>query len=164
MTMSSTRGRGISSTIGVVLLLGIVVLLAATTWLFAAGLADGLGPTPPQASFNFEYETGVDDPSCSPPDSCEAEVVRIGHVSGDAFDPERVKVVVHYMDSGTEKRTASDWEDIESKTESITAGKTVGVWTSGPIDTLATARIELLWTSENGERSDVIARWSGPAA
>lgn len=157
MKGSRHRCRGVSNTVGIVLLVGIVVLLAATTWLLAAGLTDSLGPNPPQASFRFEYETSVTDPSC---DTNPCEVVRISHVGGDTFDPERVEVIVDYVDSGTEKRISATWDEIEPG--AVTASKDVRVWTNDPIDTLATAQITLVWTSPDGQYSDVITRWSGP--
>jgi flagellin-like protein len=159
MNALRTESRGVSNTVGVVLLLGIVILLAATMWLLATGLTDTLGPTPPQASFDFEYDTGVSDPNCA---SNPCEVVRVHHVAGDTFDPEQVEIVVHYMDGGTEQRYAVDWVDVV--VGPVDAGERVRIWDNGPIDTLATARIELFWTSENGEHSDVIARWEGPEA
>jgi hypothetical protein len=123
------------------------------------GLAGSLGPAPPQAAFDFEYETGISDPTCAS-DPCE--VVRVVHASGDTFDPEQVEVVVYYMNGGTEQRYATDWADAVA--DSVDAGERVRVWANGPIDTLATARIELLWTNESGGHSDVIARWEGPSA
>ncbi|QGX93657.1 type IV pilin [Haloplanus rallus] len=159
MNALRTEDRGVSNTVGVVLLVGMVVLLAATLWVLVSGLAGSLGPAPPQAAFDFEYETGVSDPNCAI-DPCE--VVRVVHTSGDTFDPEQVEVVVYYMDGGTEQRYATDWVDVV--VDPVDAGERVRVWTNSPIDTLATARIELLWTSEDGQHSDVIARWEGPSA
>jgi flagellin-like protein len=159
MNALRTENRGVSNTVGVVLLVGMVVLLAATLWILVSGLAGSLGPAPPQAAFDFEYETGVSDPNCAI-DPCE--VVRVVHASGDTFDPEQVEVVVYYMDGGTEQRYATDWVDVV--VDPVDAGERVRVWTNSPIDTLATARIELLWTSEDGQHSDVIARWEGPSA
>ncbi|WP_257629080.1 type IV pilin [Haloplanus salinarum] len=159
MNALRTEDRGVSNTVGVVLLVGMVVLLAATLWVLVSGLAGSLGPAPPQAAFDFEYETGVSDPNCAS-DPCE--VVRVVHTSGDTFDPEQVEVVVYYMDGGTEQRYATDWVDVV--VDPVDAGERVRVWTNSPIDTLATARIELLWTSEDGQHSDVIARWEGPSA
>jgi FlaG/FlaF family flagellin (archaellin) len=161
MASTDTHGpdRGVSNTVGVVAMVGIVVLLAATMWVLAAGLSDGLGPAPPQASFTFEYETGVSDPNCAS-DPCE--VVRVVHASGDTFDPERVEVVVHYVDGGTDQRYVVDWADVVA--DPVDASDRIRVWNNAPIDTLASARIELFWRSADGQHSDVIGRWEGPAA
>lgn len=156
--MIHTDDRAISKVVGVTLMTAIVVLLAATLGTIAMGFTDTLGPTPPQASFSFEYETGVDDPLCN---TNPCEVVQISHVSGDTFDPERVDVIVHYLDNGAEKRISADWNDIE--TGALTAGKDVRVWTNDPIDTLTTARVQLVWTSPDGQHSDMIATWEGSA-
>ena len=149
--------RGVSKVVGVVLMTAIVIVLAATVATMLTGFAGMLNEPAPQAAFEFEYETGVSDPNCAN-DPCE--VVRVTHSGGETFDPEQVEVVVYYMEGGSEKRYAADWVDVVADPVEIT--ERVRVWTNGPIDTLETARIELLWTSEDGEYGEVIARWEGP--
>ena len=71
--------RGLSPVVGVVLLVGITLLLAAVGGAFALGLADTEQPAP-QAVLNVQADAYADQ-------------VRIRHVSGDALSADRTRVV-----------------------------------------------------------------------
>lgn len=150
--------RGVSKLVGVALTLAIVIALATTTAVLTIGLLETDEPVP-QATFEFDYETGVSDPNCN---GATCGVVRVHHFAGDTFDPEQVSIVVHYTDGGDRETFSATWADV--RPNDVDAGDRVRVWTNDPIDGLSDARIELLWTSADGERSTVIDEWEGPEA
>lgn len=150
--------RGVSKLVGIALTLAIVIALATTTATLTMGLLETDEPVP-QATFEFDYATGVSDPNCN---DATCGVVRIHHFAGTTFDPEQVSVVVHYTDGGDRETFSATWADV--RPNDVDAGDRVRVWTNDPIDGLSDARIELLWTSADGDRSTVVDEWEGPEA
>jgi FlaG/FlaF family flagellin (archaellin) len=161
-----TDDRAVSKVVGVTLMVAIVVVLAATLGTIAMGFTDVLGPMPPQASFSFEYETGIDH-TANPHISCSTgpcdEVVRITHAGGETFNGDRVTVRLEYTTtSGTRATKSATWSAIE--TDAVDASSRVLVVNDNGPPSLTDAEITLLWNSEDGQHSDVIATWEGPAA
>lgn len=89
----SSRNRGVSSTVGIALVVAITVVLAAT----AAGLVFGIAGTEqvgPTASLSFAVDAADDE-------------VRVGHQAGDTLYADRTRIVWE-IEGATHRSLATD--------------------------------------------------------
>lgn len=151
---ATANERGLSPVVGVILLVGITVLLAATAGAMVLEL-DGQPTSPPQAAFDFEY--GADGSNDS---------LTVGHVSGNTIPAANVEVVVASARNGSGTvTTRRDWNELASDDVSeVGSGMSVTV----SRDTLGYSRLSLsradvtvVWTAPNGDQTFVLSEWDG---
>lgn len=147
----------VSPVIGVVLMVAITVLLAATAAVFVTGLgSDETGGTPTTA-FDFEYSQ-----------SGSGDELGISHASGDTVEAGTVSVSIRgaaYDGSSDDPNGQYDvttFGSLGSNSE-ITAGTSITVTGgdlpgSGDLD-LSDATVEVVWRSPDGERSATLTTW-----
>lgn len=158
--------RAVSKVVGVLLLTGIVIALAATVAGMMTGFAGLLSDPAPQVAFDAEYHDNVDDPDRFHPDlSDEAsyeiqEVVVIEHVGGKRFDPKQTRYVV--TRSGTTLLDTT-WSDVfHGQENAVATTDTLYPYAAGS-ETLSDVRIQLIWQNEN-DQGTVLFEWEGPSA
>jgi len=138
----SDDDAAVAPVIGVVLLFAISVALAAVT----AGVVvatDDLIQTNPQASFDFDYESG-DTGSTDLSTGSDTGALTITHAGGDTIDAENIEV--RAQPGGTAGDTL-DWSG------QVTAG------TSTAVTVDADATVRLVHTTAGG--STVLVTWDG---
>lgn len=98
--------EAISPVVGIVLLLGITVVLAAFVAFALTGFGDSTSEPPPTASYNFEFQQNVTYNATNiheggpgtglipPNDAFIADQLEISHASGGAVDPENIRVKI----------------------------------------------------------------------
>lgn len=85
--------RAVSSVIGVVLMVGVVVILASVVGVFALGTTENIKePAPTVGQTSGEFEPGPNK-----------QVVRITHIAGDTINVENIEIIVRA--SGSEVNT-----------------------------------------------------------
>lgn len=158
-------GRGIAPVIGVVLLVAITVLLAATAAVFVTGFGESAEERQvPSAGFGFEYETQVS--------ASGSTAVTITHESGDTLDARKLAVVVEGATStgpgNPNGRYAFTGFGSYGASSEVTAGDSVTLGpstipaVSGTVD-FSTATVRVVWVSESGT-SNELQTWTGPSA
>lgn len=138
--------RALPPVVGVILMVGITVILAATVTAFVFGFS-GLLQAPPQAAFGFDYESGG-IAGCDLSDGSSDGVLTISHESGNDIDSARVTI---QTGSGEES-----WTDCDGSGDVIDSASQVRV----RVDDDQTVRV--VWTSADGERSSILSTWTGP--
>lgn len=146
----------VSPVVGVVLMVAITVLLAATAAVFVTGLgSDETGGTPTTA-FDFEYsQSGSDE-------------LTIAHASGDTVEAGTLSVSIRgaTYDGSTDdpngQYDSTTFGSLGSGSE-VTAGTSVTVEGSdlsgsGDLD-LSDATVEVVWRSPDGEQSATLTTW-----
>lgn len=137
--MAPSDDRAVSPVIGVILMVAITVILAAVIGTFVLGLGDSIGNSAPQAQFDFTYsDAGIAD----------NKWVNITHQGGDPINNETLAITVGDTDAFTgfdEKE--SDWD------ERTTAGDSINI----NITADQGDKVQIVWTSEDGQTSSVIA-------
>lgn len=142
-----------SPVIGVILMIAITVILGGLIGTFVLGLGDPLSDRPPTAQFSVEYSDSGDGYLN------HNDWVNVTHESGDAIDPDRVRVVV----GGTDVNgVASNWSDRvrAGDTLTITDSATDEYATTG--DIRAEDRVRLIWRSPRSNRTVVLFEAEGP--
>lgn len=159
---SDRTDRGVSEVLGVVLMVGITVLLAATSAAFFFGIQDGeLGDGAPTVAFDEDYSQ--DEGS---------HVLRIRHAGGDPVAPGALRFVVadatcsagddphpRYTTRGlgtTDSRISAGSRFVLSKAALCGPG-------GGTLD-LSAAEVTVVWMGDDGTTSMTLWRWRGPAA
>ena len=209
--------RGVSTVVGVVLLVGITVLLVAATLIIMINITS---QTPAQtevdvqqSSFSFEFENNrMWDPAsgtlgegklstfngetldtCAYSD-CKAfysDILTIRYSGGQSLDSDNMDIQM--TGSGTGFKCIDDSNELDTVCDGsgnthtssatfgdvcgcseITAGETVRIVTilddvygtpSRPISAeMDIATVRIIWESNSGERSTVVAEWVGPDA
>lgn len=140
--------RALPPVVGVILMVGITVILAATVTAFVFGFS-GLLQAPPQAAFGFDYGSGG-TPGCDLSTGGDAGVLTISHESGTDIDPDRVTIR-----TGDGEET---WTGCGGASDVIDSTSEVRV----RVDDDQTVRV--VWTSADGERSSILSTWNGPDA
>jgi len=163
MNMCGESQRGVSPVIGVVLLVAMVVLLAATVGAFLFGFSDQEPTTAPRVSVVADYSDRT---------TGNGEYLNLSFESGEPLDRSNVSVVV------TGARD-SDGNDVDLDTDpmataptrigggtevSIHAGHFSGVGSSEHLD-LSDATLRLVWRPAVAEETEsyVIYRWPDPS-
>ncbi|MFB6163564.1 MAG: type IV pilin [Haloarculaceae archaeon] len=156
--------RAVSPVIGVVLMVAITVLLAATAASFFLGFSDQQNARTPQAAFSFDYDAGS---------GSAGDALTVGHTGGDSIDAGNLYVVVDgatYDDGGTrEDLTArKSWAALSAGTPGkISAGMSVSVDGDSLRDgvryddlSLRSATVRVVWSSPDNARTFVLNSWS----
>lgn len=139
-----TDDSAVSPVIGVILMVAITVILAAVIAAFVLGLGDG-GSDTPTVTFGYEVDSGASE-------------LTVKHVGGDQFNSDRVTFSGTGIDSGDLGTTWTSLRGLSSATR-IGAGERVTVDISDPN---LEYKLEVVWTSEDGEDSVTISDSAGP--
>jgi flagellin-like protein len=168
--------RAASSVIGVVLLVAITVLVAATVGTFALAKANQASDPPPEGSFEFDYQKDGDTRQTVPSDNLtvtytHGESIPAGRINftfsgarefnqnGQPEGTNDLYVTTELFGTGTV--AAGETETISEDNVQSRSGGTLGSLRA--LD-LAKAEVRVYWVAESGERSFVIAEWQGPEA
>jgi flagellin-like protein len=150
--------EAVSPVIGVILMVAITVILAAVIGTFVLGLGDQVQSTAPSASFSFDYAEGT------------ADSLDIVHDGGDSINENRLAVVLSDTAGTSVTDGSKDVDTLGVTADSdVTAGTTIEV-TDGNVNDgdgdldLSGASVRVTWTSESGDSSSTLGRWSGPDA
>jgi len=156
-----TDDSAVSPVIGVVLMVAITVLLAATAAAFFLGLTDQNGESP-QVAIKFDYASD---------NTGNHDVLKIKHAGGDELQSENVKVAVR--DAPINNGVVNDrftWQELDGKTSSsVAAGMAVNVSQaslngtgsySATQLTLNPATVEVIWDDPEKSRTFTLAEWS----
>lgn len=151
---SERHERGVAPAVGVLLMLGITVLLAATTGAMVFGIAESEQSNPPQAAFAFDYDA----------DGHRADNLTISHASGPGIPAEELQVVVTEAHNAGGKVTVRErWSDLAAgDTGAVSAGMSVTVskQTLGYSElSLRGARTKVVWRDPATRQSIVLAEW-----
>lgn len=128
-----TDDSAVSPVIGVILMVAITVILAAVIGTFVLGLGDSVGNSAPQAQFDFEYAGNA-----------PTKWVNITHQGGDPVKNSTIEVVIGGTNPGA--------PDVPFAGRITAGNKTAynGDFSDGD-------KVQIIWTSEDGEKSSVIA-------
>jgi flagellin-like protein len=149
--------RAVSPVIGVILMVAITVILAAVIGTFVLGLGDQVSQTTPNASFSFDYTNN----------SSGVDTLEITHRGGDTIASGQLNATVNGAeDGGGAALTLTD--DVYDSGD-VTAGSSHTLNNnsfngSPPAVNLASANVRVTWSSDSGDSTAVIGRWSGPDA
>jgi flagellin-like protein len=161
------RERGVSEVVGVVLLIGMTALLVGGVGVYLFQYGDGLQDAGPSFSPSTTYNDSVIG---------DGQTLRITHRSGDPVPTDEVSLRI--QDATTESGTPLEYSGNALETqvgEAFTSSETVVLnrtaFTTGsgaPVTgsrhlDLGAAAIRIVWTTEDGERSEIIYEWTGPA-
>ncbi|MFB6179873.1 MAG: type IV pilin [Halorientalis sp.] len=170
-----TDDSAVSPVIGVILMVAITVLLAATAASFFLGLA-GNNTTTPQVAMNFDYTSS---------NNHHDDRVKITHAGGDTVTADNVVVTV--SDANTPSSSVGvissrfDWNELtDSPTEDITAGTSVNIskYSVGLTSefggsktalrnhrfSLKDASVQVVWNDPDTGKTFTLAQWKSPTA
>ena len=187
--MGSGDQRAVTSVIGNVLLVAVVVVVAAVLGTLALGFVDQAQEVPPKSAFEFEYHNSSDTTSFkhgNPNYGSDNLTVRYTH--GDTIPSSRVNVTV----SGAVERDQNGdvlgrdlifepnyagGGNLFGNTDTVTAGDQYTISDNDFISTdgsgnlgwlrkldLSEATVTVYWLSDDGQNSAVIGQWTGPEA
>lgn len=152
--------RGVSEVIGVVLMVSITVLLAATAASMFLGFQTELGDSAPTLamSHDFDIEGG-------------SHALQVSHTGGDTVDPENVRVNVRGAEcAGSSLRSTRFTPRGLGSTDSQLAASSMVVVSAhtvchpgGTLD-LSQASVSVVWMSPDGSSSETLWQWRGPRA
>jgi flagellin-like protein len=155
--MQETRTeRGVSEVLGVVLMVSITVLLAATAASMFLGFQGELGDSAPTMAVNHNFF--IEDGS---------HALQVGHAGGDTIDPEEIRLVVNGAECGGDERgTRFTSTGLGVSVPEIAAGWRVELSEatlchSGDLD-LSNANVAVVWISSDGSSSQTLWQWRGP--
>ncbi|WP_424001104.1 type IV pilin [Haloarcula salina] len=156
--------RGASPVVGVVMLVGIAVVLAAVAGAFALDLTDRQPTAAPQVAVVADYDERT---------TGNGEYLNLTFESGDVLDRETLSIAVTGAASSDGSDATLTGDPIQSQapaavsagTElSIHAGQFSGVASGEHLD-LTDATLRLVWTPENDPDAEtyVLYRWPEPS-
>ena len=160
--------QAVSQVVGVILMVGITVLLAATAASFFLGLTNDKQTTSPRVAISADYDAATG----SPPEA----TLKLTHESGDSVDATQVEIDIEGADTGSstvdERFT---WKELaESSPDDVSGGMSVVVDRDTLRDpssaasyselTLRGASVKVIWQDPGSSQSFVLGRWAGPAA
>jgi flagellin-like protein len=160
-----TDDSAVSPVIGVILMVAITVLLAATAASFFLGIGQQSQTTTPTTAISFDYDTH----NASGP-GIRDDTLTVSHAGGDTISADRVSVVIQdAANSGGELNVRRSWEEWSSSgsVSAISAGDAVTVErgkTSGTSLALNQATAQVTWNDPSSSQSFILAEWSGPDA
>jgi flagellin-like protein len=147
----------VSPVVGVVLMVAITVLLAATAAVFVTGLGSDKASGTPTTAFDFEYSQ-----------SGSGDELTISHASGDTVEAGTVAVSIRgaaYEGTSDDPNGQYDLTTVGSlgSNSEVTAGTSVTVTGSdlsgsGDLD-LSDATVEVVWRSPDGDQSATLTTW-----
>ncbi|KAA9397208.1 type IV pilin [Haloarcula sp. CBA1130] len=139
----------VSPVVGVILMVAITVLLAATAATFFLDFGSGnLGQSAPQAAFTFEYESGS-------PDSLTIE-----HRSGDSVQAGNLYITVSGASTANGQHEFTSIGSAPAAGSDITAGSRV-TFSRTSLD-LSEATVTLNWKPSDSDKSIQLASWEAP--
>lgn len=153
--------RGVSPVIGVVLMVAITVLLAATTASFLIGLQEeSLGDGSPTVAIGHEFDV-----------EGNSDVLEIRHTGGEFVTQDTLRVVVANArcTGGRDPSNRYTPAALGYGNTQLAAGarlvlsKRTLCRSGGDLD-LSPASVTVSWVSEDGRSSSVLWRWNGPLA
>jgi len=118
-------------------MVAITVILAAVIGTFVLGLGDQLQETAPNANFSFQYTDGD---------------VTITHSGGDRIDGSQLSVTV--SDGSSNDDTPFG--------DPVTAGSSYSTADDGGVSISPGETVSVIWTSNDGSRSAVLAQSTVP--
>lgn len=137
---------GVSPVIGVVLMVAITVMLAATAQTFVFSYTEDLNQRQsPQAGFSFE--TG----------DCGDEPLLVTHTGGDVIDADQLYIRSPDLSLSGPFSDPSGYETTTGDDGNVKAGDTATVCT----DDLDGITVQVVWVSETGDDAVVLAEWNG---
>jgi len=145
----------VSPVIGVILMVAITVILAAVIGTFVLGLGDQVQNNPPNAQFTFEFDQSYSaskntDLVNSTANSDDGELT-VTHDGGESIPAARL--------------SATDGDStLDGGTGIYTSGSDIGAGDSTSFEVDSVDEVRLVWTSESGDNTDTLRRWSGPEA
>lgn len=148
--------RAVSPVIGVILMVAVTVILAATIGAFVLNFGQGLQTNAPQSSFTFEY---ADDGA-----GTDNDELTVTYESGEQIDAVALDAAVSGA-TDSSGGAASYTGDLYTSGD-VTAGASDAL-TASDFDTatldLSGATVRVVWSSDDGE-SSTLQTWSGPDA
>jgi hypothetical protein len=113
------------------------------------------GPVPPLIAFEFEYDTAATDGS-------DTGVLTVTHSAGDSVDSARLSIggsgIVAVDGVDTDVTTPdTNWGD-------ATGAEDVSAGTSITVGARSDCQVSVIWESEDGAESSVLAAYDGPDA
>lgn len=175
MTEKTGLYVAVSTVVGVILLVAIAVLLAGAVGTLVFGFGDDLEQPPPGFSPRITYNDTFKG---------DGEWLRVVHKSGAVIETDSVRLSVEYAESVNES-DPSDIDDVEytgdvletqagsnftaskrfvlNKTTFVEAGDGQPLNSDEYLD-LSEAIVRVIWTTPDGERSEIIFEWRGPDA
>jgi len=139
----------VSPVVGVILMVAITVLLAATAATFFLDFGSGnLGENAPQAAFSFDYDAGS-------PDSLTIE-----HRSGDSIRAESLYITVSGASGHNGQHEFTSLDGAPADSSQISAGSRVTF--SEPSLDLSDATVTLNWKPPERDQSIRLASWDAP--
>ena len=139
----------VSPVVGVILMVAITVLLAATAATFFLDFGSGgLDEGAPKAAFTFEYSAGS-------PDSLTIE-----HRSGDSIQAENLYITVSGASTANGQHDFTSLGGAPAAGSEITAGSRV-TFSRTSLD-LSDATVTLNWKSPDSDQSIQLASWEAP--
>lgn len=158
MPGTKPANRGLTPVVGIVLLIGITLLLAATVAAFAVGVEDETVQSQvPTTALGFEYDMGTGG----------TDELTIVHKSGDGIEAADLRIDVE--DASCPAGNPNDQYDAGELgfTGELTSGDTITVDSStvppcsgGDLD-LRSATVRIVWTDDTGS-SAMLQSWTGP--
>lgn len=155
--MSDTRNeRGVSGVLGIVLMVSITVMFAATAGSMFFGFQNELGESSPTVVVEHDF-SAVEG----------SHTLRVEHTGGDTVPAEEIHVAVDGAEcGGPERGTRFTSSGLGVPVSEVAAGWEVElsrstVCESGELD-LSRATVAVIWTSADGEASETLWRWGGP--
>lgn len=158
------QNRGVSPAIGVVLLIGIAVTLAATIGVFALGFSDQQPTTAPQVAIVADYSERT---------TGNGEYLNLSFESGDTVYRDNLSVVISGAKSSDGTDTTLDTDPIQAQASTrITSGTQItihqgqftGIGSGNHLD-LSDATLRLVWNPSDDPESETYAiyRWPDPS-
>ena len=162
-----TDDDAVSPVIGVILMVAITVILAAVIGTFVLGLGDQVQSTSPQASFAFDYTNNTGGNS---------DTLSVTHDGGDSIAAARLNASISgatadaaiggAAEFGTAAATDADGGDLFASGD-VSAGSSYTL-DGGDFDVANVkfdeASVRVVWSSESGDNSATLGKWSGPQA
>jgi FlaG/FlaF family flagellin (archaellin) len=158
--------RGVSEVVGVVWLIGMTALLVGGVGVYLFQYGDGVQESGPSFSPSTTYNDS---------DAGDGQTLRITHRSGDPVPTEEVSLRV--QDATTERGTPLEYGgsalerqvgEAFTASETLVLDRTAFTTRSGAPVTgsqhldLGEAAVRIVWTTENGKRSEIVYEWTGP--
>lgn len=152
----AASGRGLTPVVGIILLVAITILLAASVAAFAFGFDESSPGQVPTVALSMEYEerAGTDD------------TLRLVHQSGQAVATERIAIAIDgaaCVGGGTPdgRYDAATWHGGQlSAGQALLVDGTTAVCTGGDLD-LSSATVRVIWVTDAGSSSQ-LTQWTGP--
>jgi flagellin-like protein len=156
-----TDDQAVSQVVGVILMVAITVLLAATAASFFLGITESDQTTAPQVAITFDFES-TDEPR---------DALEITHESGTTVDATELDVAI--QDAATPTTVVDrrfTWKELSrGSPDEVAAGMSATVNRSS-IDpsgsysklSLKGASVRVVWGQPSGTRTFVLAKWQGP--